>query len=94
MFLKAILSSLLVLTSGKVEKRIRFKSGKACDTTNAYDVFIKLGKLNQSPGKCKAKCVEDEKCMAVQYTAPRSCALWYNPIDSVCKHRKNTLGAL
>ena len=84
MHLQAILTlSLSVLTAGELQRKIKPKEGKACVHGKVHDVLIKLGPENQRVGRCKEKCLLDEKCVAMQFAPPKRCSLWYTPIDSV-----------
>jgi len=84
MRLQTILTlSFLVLTAGELQRKIKPKGGKACVHGKVHDVLIKLGPENQRVGKCKEKCLLDDKCVAMQFKPPKRCSLWYTPIDSM-----------
>ena len=69
--------------SGEQQRKIKPKEGKSCVHGKVHDVLIKLGPENQRVGRCKEKCLLDEKCVAMQFAPPKRCSLWYTPIDSV-----------
>lgn len=60
------------------EKKIPARQGKKC--VGQADQVIKLGQKNQTLERCKLKCINDSKCEAMQYEAPKMCSLYYNSI--------------
>ena len=84
MHLRAILTlSFSVLTAGELQRKIKPKEGKKCVHEKAHNVLIKLGPENQRVGRCKEKCLLDEKCVAMQFVPPKRCSLWYTAIEAV-----------
>jgi len=76
-----LLLSTLSLGNSEIIKRLVEKQNKACVGT--VDKFFKLGKKNQTLESCKKKCKNDDKCVAMQYVAPKFCSLYYSPLEKM-----------
>lgn len=78
-----LLLSGLSLGNSEIIKRLVEKQNKACVGT--VDKVIKLGWRSQTIENCKQKCKNDDKCVAMQYVAPKFCSLYYSPLEKMKK---------